>query len=292
MSAAGRPGRTLPTRIICARNGSVYSRVDELVTEEPLEVRVVYLEAGGERRRSIAVTMRTPGNDFELAAGFLYSEGIITGPESVDRIAYCTDLEGPQMYNVVTVHLRPGVAFDPERLSRNVYTTSSCGVCGKASLELVRTVCPGRPVGDLKLRPELILGLPRALARAQRVFARTGGLHASALFDAGGGLLLVREDVGRHNAMDKVIGALLLAGKLPASNTIVLVSGRASFELVQKAVMAGIPVLAAVGAPSSLAVELAREFGLTLIGFLRGDQFNVYAGAERVEGLGAGTGTR
>ncbi len=292
MPTDGRPGRTVSTRIICARNGSAYSRVDELATEEPLEVRVAYFQGGVEVSRGIAVTMRTPGNDFELAAGFLYSEGVITGPESIDHIAYCTDLEGPQMYNVVTVHLRPGVPFDPERFSRNVYTTSSCGVCGKASLELVRTVCPGRPVGNLKLRPELILSLPKALARAQLVFARTGGLHASALFDAAGNLLLIREDVGRHNAMDKLIGALLLAGKLPASNTIVLVSGRASFELVQKAVMGGIPVLAAVGAPSSLAVELAREFGLTLLGFLRGDQFNVYAGAERVEGLGAVAGTR
>lgn len=283
-----RPGRTVLTRTICARNGSAYERVDELATEEPLEIRVAYFEAGVERRQSIAVTMRTPGNDFELAAGFLYSEGVITGPEAIDQIAYCTDVEGPQMYNVVTVHLRPGVTFDPERLSRNVYTTSSCGVCGKASLELVRTVCPSPPAGDFKLRPEVLLRLPDTLVRAQPVFARTGGLHASALFDTEGRLLLVREDVGRHNALDKLIGALLLARKLPAANTIVLVSGRASFELVQKAVMAGISVLAAVGAPSSLAVELAREFGLTLIGFLRADRFNVYAGAGRIEGLGTG----
>ncbi len=281
-----RPGRTVSTRMVCARDGTVYSRVDELATEEPLEVRVAYFQAGVERRRSVAVTMRTPGNDFELAAGFLYSEGVISGPEAIDHIAYCTDVEGPQMYNVVTVHLRPGVSFDPERLSRNVYTTSSCGVCGKTSLELVRTVCPNHPVGNFRLRPEVLRQLPEALAKAQPVFARTGGLHASALFDADGKLLLAREDVGRHNAMDKLIGALLLAGKLPAANTVVLVSGRASFELVQKAVMAGIPVLAAVGAPSSLAVELAREFGLTLIGFLRGDRFNVYSGAWRIGGLG------
>ncbi len=286
MLLSERPGRTVSTRTVCARNGSVQSRADELATEEPLEVRVAYFEAGVERRRSVAVTMRTPGNDFELAAGFLYSEGVISGPEAVGQIAYCTDVDGPQMYNVVTVHLRPGVPFDPERLSRNVYTTSSCGVCGKASLELVRTVCPSRPVGDFRLRPEVLLRLPDTLVRAQPVFARTGGLHAAALFDGTGRLLLAREDVGRHNAMDKLIGALLLAGGLPASNTVVLVSGRASFELVQKAVLAGIPVLAAVGAPSSLAVELAREFGLTLIGFLRADRFNVYSGAERIEGLG------
>ncbi len=286
MLLSERPGRTVLARLVCAHNGSVYSRVDELATEEPLEIRVSYIDAGTERRQSIAVTMRTPGNDFELAAGFLYSEGVISGPEAIDQIAYCTDVDGPQMYNIVTVHLRPGVPFDPDRLSRNVYTTSSCGVCGKTSLELVRTVCPNRPIGDFRLRPEILLGLPETLARAQPVFARTGGLHASALFDAGGKLLLVREDVGRHNAMDKLIGALLLAGKLPASNTVVLVSGRASFELVQKAVMAGIPVLAAVGAPSSLAVELAREFDLTLIGFLRGDRFNVYSGAGRINGLG------
>lgn len=257
-------------------------RQDEVAIEEPLEIRLFAWRDGAPVRHRIAVTMRTPGNDFELAAGFLLTEGIINEAPAIERISYCTDPGEPQRQNIVNVELSPHVAFDPERLSRHVYTNSSCGICGKASLESVRAVCRRKPTGNMRLAPELLAALPEEQRRAQRIFSRTGGLHASALFDADGRLQLLREDVGRHNAMDKLVGSLLLSNRLPASDTIVLVSGRASFELVQKAAMAGIPALAAVGAPSSLAIELAREFGMTLIGFLRGARFNVYAGAERI----------
>jgi len=244
-----------------------------LTTEEPLEIRVGVDGA----QHSLAVTMRTPGHDFELAAGFLFSEGVIAGRKVIDRIRYCAD---PQNYNVVTVDLVAGTTFDPARFSRHVYTTSSCGVCGKASLELVRASLPPaaarRPVAPPPA--EFLCALPAKLREAQPVFARTGGLHAAALFNGDGKLLLLREDVGRHNAVDKLVGARLLGDKLPAADTILLVSGRASFELVQKAVMAGIPVFAAIGAPSSLAVDLAREFGVTLVGFLREGRYNIYAG--------------
>ncbi|MEI6083484.1 MAG: formate dehydrogenase accessory sulfurtransferase FdhD [Verrucomicrobiota bacterium] len=253
-----------PTVRLSIRDSSGGKRTDTVAVEEPLEIRV----AG----HSLAVTMRTPGSDFELAAGFLLSEGIVQHREDIRRISYCAH---PQNYNVVNVVLNR--TFDPTRFSRNVYTTSSCGICGKASLAMVRAnlvgVSPLRPY-----RPEatLLHSLPAKLHQAQPVFARTGGLHAAALFDKTGKLLLLKEDVGRHNALDKLVGAQLLAGKLPAHDTVVLMSGRASFELVQKAVMAGIPALAAIGAPSSLAIELAKEFGMNLIGFLRDERFNEY----------------
>jgi FdhD protein len=257
----------------------VERRSDLLAAEEPLEMRVS-LEQGGRRvRHSVAVTMRTPGHDFALAAGFFLSEGIVAAREAIWSIAYCQEAEEQ---NVVDVLLAPGVAFSPERFSRNVYTTSSCGVCGKTSIDLVRAVCPARPVGRERVARAVLAGLPESLRQAQPVFSHTGGLHAAGLFDASGRLLLQHEDVGRHNALDKVIGTLLLDGALPASDRVLLVSGRASFELVQKALAAGIPILAAVGAPSSLAVELASELGLTLIGFLRDGRFNVYSGEERI----------
>jgi len=210
-------------------------RTDTVAVEEPLEIRV----AG----HSLAVTMRTPGSDFELAAGFLLSEGIVQHREDIRRISYCAR---PQNYNIVNVWLKPGTPFDPARFTRHVYTTSSCGVCGKASLEQVRAALPsGRGEGFV---PDagLLLGLPAKVREAQPIFSRTGGLHAAALFDESGKLLLLREDVGRHNALDKLIGARLMAGQLPAKRSVVFVSGRASFELVQKALMAGIPALAAV----------------------------------------------
>jgi len=277
-----RPGSTTRVPVFEVCDGRPRYRDDELATEEPLEIRVLTPSAGRWTCHRVAVTLRTPGHDFELAAGFLYTEGVVPDRRAIARIAYCTDPGEPQHYNVVNVYLAPGVPFDPERLSRHVFMNSSCGICGKAALELVQAVCPRPPVGDLRLSSDFLQSLPEALRSAQRIFARTGGLHASALFDQGGRLTLLREDVGRHNAMDKLVGALLLEGRLPASNTVVLVSGRASFELVQKALMAGIPVLAAVGAPSSLAVDLARAFGMTLIGFLREGRFNVYTGVERI----------
>ncbi|MET9297140.1 formate dehydrogenase accessory sulfurtransferase FdhD [Streptomyces sp. NPDC003077] len=267
-------------RVIRVRDGVVSSRPDTLVAEEPLEIRL-----GG---KPLAITMRTPGDDFALAAGFLVSEGVLGAAEELANIVYCAGAteDGSNTYNVVDVQLAPGVPVPDISLERNVYTTSSCGLCGKASLDAVRTTArwslteherAGAPIGL-----DTLSSLPDRLRAAQRVFDRTGGLHAAALFSRDGELLDVREDVGRHNAVDKVVGRALQQGRLPLADAILMVSGRASFELAQKAVMAGIPVLAAVSAPSSLAVDLAAETGLTLVGFLRGASMNVYAGAHRL----------
>jgi FdhD protein len=250
---------------------------DLLAVEEPLEVRLDCDRDGRRVHAAVSITMRTPGHDGELAIGFLFTEGILATREQVASIR--TGGGG----SVACVELRAGVDVDWTRLQRHFYTSSSCGVCGKASLEAVRVcarqrVLDGRPAIDVSV----IHRLPEALRAAQMVFDRTGGLHAAALFDAAGNLLCLREDVGRHNALDKLIGAQFLAGRTPLLEKVLLVSGRASFELVQKAVVAGIPVLAAVGAPSSLAVSLAREHGLTLLGFVRQDRFNIYTGAERI----------
>lgn len=279
----GSPGATVPTTVLAVEGSEIVERADALAAEEPLEIRVVAEIEGRRERHSVAVTMRTPGNDFELAAGFLSGEGMLRHQGDVWRIDYCDASSSPDPNNVVEVSLSPGVDFDAERLSRHVFTSSSCGVCGRASLEAVRISCPGAPIGTFRLHPKQLLRLPANLREAQPVFSETGGLHAAGLFDGTGRLLVLREDVGRHNAVDKVVGSLLLEERLPGSDRVLLVSGRASFELVQKAVLAGIPVLAAVGAPSSLAVELATEMGLTLVGFLREGRFNVYSGADRIE---------
>ncbi|MGH3314065.1 MAG: formate dehydrogenase accessory sulfurtransferase FdhD [Streptomyces sp.] len=267
-------------RVIRIRDGVVSARPDTLVAEEPLEIRL--------NGKPLAITMRTPGDDFALAAGFLVSEGVLGAAEELANIVYCagaTD-EGSNTYNIVDVRLSPGVPVPDIALERNVYTTSSCGLCGKASLEAVRTTARWAvedPVdGPIRLEPAVLSCLPDRLRAAQRVFERTGGLHAAALFTPGGELLDVREDVGRHNAVDKLVGRALQQGTLPLRDSVLMVSGRASFELAQKAVMAGIPVLAAVSAPSSLAVDLAAETGLTLVGFLRGSSMNVYAGEHRL----------
>jgi FdhD protein len=250
---------------------------DLLAVEEPLEVRLSHDVDGRRVHVPVSVTMRTPGHDHELAVGFLYTEGILAAREQVADVRACG------MANVVRVELAVGVSVDLARLERHFYTSSSCGVCGKVSLEAVRVSTRHRlPEGKPVVEARVIRRLPDALRAAQTVFARTGGLHAAALFDARGQLLCVREDVGRHNALDKLIGAQFLAGRSPLLQDVLLVSGRASFELVQKAVVAGIPILAAVGAPSSLAVSLAREHGLTLLGFVRHDRFNIYTGPERV----------
>ncbi|MGI0071901.1 MAG: formate dehydrogenase accessory sulfurtransferase FdhD [Thermoplasmata archaeon] len=256
-------------------------RDDEAAAEEPLEIRVVPPGADDEPCR-IAVTMRTPGADFELAAGFLLSEGLLHGADDVARIAYCTDPGEPQRHNIVNVALAPGVRFDRERFRRNVYTTSSCGVCGKAAIEQITTAVPRPPLGRFRIAPDVLRSLPERIRGPQRIFGRTGGLHAAALFRPDGTLLLLREDVGRHNAVDKLVGQRLLARGLPGSHTVLLVTGRAGFELVQKAAVAGIPFLAAIGAPSTLAIELARAQGITLVGFLREGRFNLYCGGERV----------
>ncbi|WP_285584169.1 formate dehydrogenase accessory sulfurtransferase FdhD [Actinoallomurus iriomotensis] len=269
--------RTVRRRMTRVSAGVPAARTDTLVAEEPLEIRL-----GG---RPLTVTMRTPGDDFELAAGFLVGEGVVARADEIRAIAYCagaTD-EGGNTYNIVDVRLADGVVLPDFTLERNFYTTSSCGLCGKASLDAVRTVARWSVREDpLRLDPEAVAALPDRLRAAQRVFARTGGLHAAGLFDASGSPLCVREDVGRHNAVDKLVGWALQRDLLPLAGTTLLVSGRASFELAQKAVMAGIPAMAAVSAPSSLAVELAEETGLTLIGFLRGTTMNVYTGAERL----------
>ncbi|MWV49208.1 formate dehydrogenase accessory sulfurtransferase FdhD [Rathayibacter sp. VKM Ac-2803] len=252
-------------------------REDVLAVEEPLEIRV-----GGRR---FSVTMRTPGDDFDLVAGFLVSEGVLTATEQLSAMRYCASGSGPaeNTYNVVDATVRDGREAVLLERERSVYTTSSCGVCGLASLDAVTTDSAWTVAEDpLRVPRELLVELPERLREAQAVFERTGGVHAAGLFDADGSLLVLREDVGRHNAVDKVVGWGLREGRLPLRGTMLQVSGRASFELVQKAVMAGIPLLAAVGAPSSLAVDLARRSSLTLLGFSRGGGFNVYAGAERL----------
>jgi FdhD protein len=253
-----------------------------LAVEEPLEIRVSWTSSSGERRvEPLAITMRTPGQDFDLVAGFLYGEGVVTHADELSELTYCRGDE-TQEYNVVEARLRPGVSFDLERTRRNFYATSSCGICGKASLEAVTALgCQVLEKG-LVIDGALLPELPDRLLERQETFARTGGLHAAGLFAPDGENVSVREDVGRHNAVDKTLGDAFLQRALPASDRVLVVSGRASFELVQKAVMAGVPMLVAVGAPSSLAVDLAREFGQTLVGFARDGGFNVYSGAERV----------
>ncbi|MFI5356498.1 MAG: formate dehydrogenase accessory sulfurtransferase FdhD [Opitutales bacterium] len=244
-------------------------REDALAAEEPLEIRV-----GGQ---SVAVVMRTPGHDRELAAGFLVTEDILHRPEDVLDMVYCRADGSPPEENVLDVLLAPGARMDLTRLSRHVFTSSSCGICSKASIEAIRAQFPpiGRPLAP---RSEVLAALPERLQAAQAAFARTGGLHASALFASDGTLQLVREDVGRHNALDKVVGRSFLDGRLPLADTILLVSGRVSFEIMQKALAAGLPVVAAISAPTSAAVEFARASGQVLVGFLRGTRMNVYAG--------------
>jgi FdhD protein len=252
-------------------------RPDSIAVEEPLELRV-----GG---RALAVTMRTPGHDVELAHGFLLTEGVIVSAADIRDARYCDslDAEGRNTYNVLDIGLAPGVDPPDPGVERNFYTTSSCGVCGKASLDAVRLRSRHSPAADdTRVAAEVLADLPAALRRRQQVFDRTGGLHAAGLFTAAGDLLVVREDVGRHNAVDKVLGWALLQGRIPAGGCVLAVSGRTSFELAQKAVMAGVPVIAAVSAPSSLAVELAEECGLTMVGFIRNGSMNVYTHSDRI----------
>jgi FdhD protein len=263
--------------LTCFSDGNSTVRADVLAVEEPLEIRLGCEVAGKRVHRAISITMRTPGHDGELAVGFLFTEGIIIAREQVEGVVNCG------AGSVVRVNLRPGHKVDLSRLERHFYATSSCGVCGKASLDAVQ-VSPrfrcsdGQPVVDAAV----IYQLPAKLRAAQEVFDRTGGLHASALFNESGDLVCLREDVGRHNALDKLIGAEFLAERTPLSQSVLLVSGRVSFELVQKAAVAGIPILAAIGAPSSLAVDLASKHGLTILGFVREERFNIYTGGERI----------
>lgn len=253
---------------------------DEIAIEEPLEIRIG--TANG--HRAVSITMRTPGSDDELAAGFLFTEGILSDRRQIRQILHCgKSANGSAATNTIRVDLADGVEVDVKNLERNFYATSSCGVCGKASIDALVTGVKELSGSGPIVTAATINSLSRSLRASQDVFERTGGLHASALFDSSGGLEMIREDVGRHNALDKLIGARFLSGELPLSQGILLVSGRVSFELVQKALMAGIPILAAVGAPSSLAVELAAEYGMTLLGFVRDERFNIYCGAERID---------
>jgi FdhD protein len=262
---------------LAVHDGVASERPDVLAAEEPMEIRV---EGARQPAVSVAVTMRTPGGDFELAAGFLHTEGLIDGADEVRRVSYCEDLApDEQHYNVVTVELaRP---FDADALRRNFYANSSCGICGKATLEDVEVHCAPLAPGPV-VPGAVIAAMPDALRERQRVFDQTGGLHAAGLFTPEGSLVTLREDVGRHNAVDKVVGEMLLAGELPLSERVLQVSGRIGFEIVQKAARAAIPILAAVGAPSSLAVDAADRLGMTLVGFVRDGRYNVYTRPERI----------
>ncbi len=269
------------SQVWVVENSQVRSRLDQLATEEPLEIRLT------SPQKTVAVTMRTPGADFELAAGFLYSEGIVKHRDDIQQISYCVDSnrDGKQRYNIVNVTLREELTPDLQPLERHFFTTSACGICGKASLEALRL--RGCPVMSdaMEVSTEVIYSLSEQLRSAQSVFSTTGGIHAAGLFNSQGELLSLQEDVGRHNAVDKLVGSALLTNQLPLSDRIVMVSGRSSFEILQKCLMARVPIVCAVSAPSSLAVTLAREFGITLVGFLRGKRFNVYSGKERISSL-------
>ncbi|MET9065852.1 formate dehydrogenase accessory sulfurtransferase FdhD [Streptosporangium sandarakinum] len=300
-----RPGPSTRARVLTVSGDTVRERRDDLATEEPLEIRLsasrhvgsatprpraadgsVPTSAGipGGAHRTVAITMRTPGHDFELAAGFLYGEGVIT-PGDLSSIAYCTDEDLPReaRYNTVTVRLRQGRLPELPALDRHFMTSSACGVCGSAGLEVLRDRCAPLPAdAGVQVAPKVLYGLPDRLRAAQSVFGKTGGLHAAGLFTAAGDLVAVREDVGRHNAVDKLVGWALMTERLPLRDSVLLVSGRSSYEIAQKALSAGIPVVCSVSAPSSLAVDLAREFGMTLVGFLRDERFNVYSAPERI----------
>ncbi len=262
-------------------DSTVIEELDNLAIEEPLEIRIGHYENGKLKHRAISITMRTPGSDFELATGFLFTEGIIQRRNQIENIKYCGDAKKPS--NTVRVDLAPDTTLDFKKLERHFYTSSSCGVCGKSSLNALAT---GAQTIDSKdafsVSESIIRMLPERLRNAQNVFDETGGLHAAGIFDQTGKLLELREDVGRHNALDKIIGTEFLKGSIPLSKRILFLSGRSSFELVQKAVMAQIPIIAAVSAPSSLAVDAAIEFGVTLLGFVRDDKFNIYSNGDRI----------
>src|SRR5579884_2273968 len=264
------------THVVEWRDGEVRRVQDYLVAEEPMEIRV------GER--ALSVTMRTPGHDLELAAGFLFSEGLVQSAEQIRSLEFEKPRSREANGNVVRVELAES-AFDPEQLQRNFYMTSSCGICGKASIEAVRARGLRRLNSELVMDPNILCTLPEQLKDAQKIFGHTGGLHAAGLFSRAGELIVLREDVGRHNAVDKIVGWALLQKRLPLENYALMVSGRGGFEIIQKAALAQIPLLASVSAPSGLAVRLARETGMTLVGFLRGRRFLIYSGEQRIAGV-------
>jgi FdhD protein len=269
-----KPQRTAPSRVAEWSEGRMIHREDSLAGEEPLEIRLGLTP--------LTVTMRTPGDDLELAAGLLYSEGIVRRAENIVSIRHASTNGIGENHNVVLVDLAPEVQFDPSSTQRTFASTSSCGLCGKTTIDSIRAR-GARPLnGNFRFSPAMLCQLPERLRAAQAVFERTGGLHAAAIFNAQGELLAVREDIGRHNAVDKIVGWALLQGKFPLHEHVLLVSGRGGFEIIQKAVVAQIPVVASISAASTLAVDLAREMGLTLVGFLRGERFLVYSGDERL----------
>jgi FdhD protein len=299
-SSIGTHPSVRPTEIFRVKRGEIAAVQDDVAVEEPLEIQLVYGAIDDRKVKSISITMRTPGNDDELAAGFLMTEGVVCDVTHITSIgvpsAAKTELRSGAdigqaalparlRSQVIRVELSPEVEVSMSTLERNFYTTSSCGVCGKASLMALRTLCP-LPQGDsFMIRSDILSTLPQQLQPVQEAFKKTGGLHAASLFTADGKLHSVREDVGRHNAVDKLLGEAFLQDTVPLRNHLLLLSGRASFELLQKAVMGGIPMVAAIGAPSSLAIEVAREFSITLVGFLRPESFNIYSAPKRVLGL-------
>lgn len=267
------------TQVVEWNDGRTGRKQDYLAAEEPLEIRI--------GKHPLTVTMRTPGHDAELAAGFLFTEGLVSKRSNVLKLTADEDLTGDGFAaadrgNVVSVELSQSTAFDPEKLRRNFFAASSCGICGKASIDAIRSRTLRAPNPNFRVNSEILIRVPDSVRAAQAVFGRTGGLHAAALIDQNGKVLVVREDIGRHNAVDKVVGWALLENRVPLSDTVLFVSGRGGFEIVQKAIAAGVPFVACVSAPSSLAVRLAREFQLTLIGFLRERRFVIYAGEDRV----------
>ena len=274
---------SIRSQVIKIADNEEFATNDALAIEEPLEIRLEYGKADQHKTQNISVTMRTPGNDAELALGFLFTEGVINKSENIDSVEHCFTACAENKENVIQVRLKEGIEPKLYNTERNFYTTSSCGVCGKASIDSIKTVSTyNNPTEENQVSVDLLYQLPAILQQHQKVFADTGGLHASALFNTDGDLLLVREDVGRHNALDKLIGAALNKNLLPLDQYILLLSGRISFELVQKAAMAGVTIIAAVGAPSSLAVQLAEEFNITLVGFLRDQRFNIYSQPKRI----------
>lgn len=278
------PGSSQSIEISKFGDAGITLKTDDVAVEEPLEIQVSSTSADGAAAKSVSITMRTPGADHELAIGFLFTEGIITSADQVLSVQHHGETDPDSgLRNVVRVDIDPNVDLHLDRLERHFYTTSSCGVCGKASLDALRVSGQSSLAAHQTLfSAKLLTDMPDIVREHQPLFSKTGGLHAAAIFGPDGEIAIVKEDVGRHNATDKAIGALFSAGRLPANQMALLVSGRASFELMQKALVAGIPLLAAVGAPSSLAVKMAKEFNMTLIGFLRDGSFNIYAGSERI----------
>jgi FdhD protein len=281
LDAERRPLSQTASRVTVYQDGSATQRTDKVVTEEPLEMRV---SKAGSSSRPVAVTMRTPGADFELAAGFLFGEGVVTSRDDIRTISYCRDEDLPpeQLYNIVIVEVAPSTQLDIASLERHFHMTSACGVCGKASIDALELRGIAEVAKGTRVSPETIRALPERLMESQKLFAATGGLHAAGLFDRDGSLIAAREDVGRHNAVDKLVGWAMLDGRVPLSEQVLMVSGRSSYEIVQKAATAGIAVVCSVSAPSSLAIDVARRFGITLVGFVRDDRFTVYTGAERI----------